>query len=78
MIPAETRARILTEAGRSADGPTAKALGLWESGDRDGAVLLMWQDGAGTDWIERFTLLLGCSQDETDRLIGMCQEWSEW
>ncbi len=77
-IPADVRTRILDEAGQSADGPTAKALDLWEAGDREGAVLAMWRDGADADWIDRFTGLLGCGPLETDRLVGHCQAWSEW
>lgn len=77
LIPADIREQLLRECG-SATKTTILALNLWESGERFEAVLAMWKDGAGADWIERFTSALGCSQAETDELIGDLQAWSGW
>jgi hypothetical protein len=67
-IPADVRAAILEKAGRSAEGATVAALGLWPT-DPKGALRLMWADGADHDWLFWFAGVIGCERAEAWNLV---------
>jgi hypothetical protein len=68
-IPADVRAAILGEAGRSASGTTAAALDLWPS-DRAGALRLMWADGADRGWLYWFLGVVGAERADAQNLVA--------
>lgn len=67
-IPSEVRAVVLNESGAGSADVTSTAMDLWDGGDKEGALRLMWDDGAGTDWLYEFVALVTGS-DRDRRLV---------
>lgn len=67
-IPSGVRAVVLNESGAGSADVTSTAMDLWDSGDKEGALRLMWDDGADADWLYQFVALVTGS-DRDHRLV---------